>query len=124
MEELGFKNAKCNVLLYRYASNKIKRQYRKRYADLLMYCALDKDGKVIDEDKIKDFLFHEHLLEETSEGFFRTTDQGEHVFINEILLPEGKKISTQRFVTYMAITSLIIACWAFLTSFPFGINNN
>lgn len=66
MEELGFKNAKCNILLYKYASNKLKKQYRKRYADLLMYCALDKDGKVIDEDKIKEFLFHEHLLEETS----------------------------------------------------------
>ena len=56
MEELGFKNAKCNILLYKYASNKLKKQYRKRYADLLMYCALDKDGKVIDEDKIKDLV--------------------------------------------------------------------
>lgn len=123
MEEFGFKNAKCNILLYRYASNKVKSKYRNRYTDLLMYCALDKDGKVIDEDKIKEFLLHEHLLDGISEELVRTTEQGEYVFINEILFPEGKKTSTQRFVIYMTIASLIIACLAFFYSFPLISNN-
>lgn len=113
MIDTEFRNAKCNILLYRYARSEIKKKQCKRCANLLMYCALDKDGKVVDEDKIEAFLLHEHLLEEDSEGFMRTTEQGEHVLVNEILLPEGKRSVNQRFTIYLSIAAVVFAFLSF-----------
>ncbi|MCD7926564.1 MAG: hypothetical protein LUI85_18560 [Bacteroides sp.] len=116
MEEIGFKNAKCNILLYRYASNRIKKKQCKRYANLLMYCASDKDGNLVDEDKIKEFLLHEHLIEETSEGIMRTTEQGEYVLVKEILIPEGKRALNDWAPIAIALLGVYITFLSFIKS--------
>ncbi|WP_455674791.1 hypothetical protein [Phocaeicola sp.] len=123
MEEIGFKNVKCNILLYRYASNDTKKKQCKRYANLLMYCAVDKDGQLVDEKQVKDFLIHEHLLEETSERFLRTTEQGEHVLVNEILISEGKNRLNENMIMRITFLSLLVALSALIVSCITHFNN-
>lgn len=106
MENITFRNVKCNIILYRYARRKTKGKMTKRYHNWIKYCAISPNGEVVDEEKIIQLLLHERLLVKTDDNYI-TTEEGEHVLINDIFISEGKEIIYSNLTVILAIISLL-----------------
>ena len=114
MDNLEFRKVKANIILYQYASNKIKTKLARKYANWLKYCSLDKDGKVTDQNEIINFLLKERFLIEDSEVTYRLTQQGEHILVKRIIIPEGDKSLKEHFIVDATYFSLFIALILFI----------
>ena len=114
MDNVEFRNVKANIILYRYASNKIKKKLARKYANWLQYCSLDKDGKVTGQNDIIDFLLKERFLVEDSEATYRLTQQGEHILVKGILISEGDRSLKEHITIVIACSSLFIPLILFI----------